>query len=236
MICSHCLLAQDSTITNSTPAFSSDRIAAPQPGYVWPEWTPPESPAATNSTVGLHKRRPAHEGDHLYWGPSYDYRRLNGDYDSLTQAALSFEVVEDRNTLGLLLSAGSFDLKLGSVADVAAHQPLIGELGLSGKHFFTPQHTFLRPYVAGNLTAAWMAWEYRHPTISGDEIIHHDSMKGVGAYAGCGLSIRASRNLSLFGEFGAGGMMFVRPDDRQTETVFNDFGYLAVKAGLNVVF
>lgn len=181
-----------------------------------------------------------HHDDLLECDLSLDYRRpANGGYNSLTSVTLSLTgMINEHDSVGLLINGGAFQLKRGSLADRVAYAPYFGEIGLLGKHYLTRPKNFLRPYITGSCSLMWMVWEYRAGTVPPDTDTGGYYLKGIDAYVGCGLAVRLHKRLSVFGEVGGGGVALYddTTDDYVNRTVFDSFGYVSVKGGLRFAF
>jgi hypothetical protein len=172
----------------------------------------------------------------------FEHRRLSyRDYESSDHLTIAAELLGDQQgSIGVQLSAGPLRLKPGGVADQVANDPFLGEIGLAGKFYFSRSHTFLQPYVAAAVSAVWLGWEYRTPVVSRKETVYNDSLGGVDGYGAVGLAVRLHRQVRLFGECGAGAVGLCKADEDgnplENDTVFQDFGYVGVKAGFTVTF
>jgi len=114
---------------------------------------PTESPSVETPVATVPAPTRGDDDDSFAFGPNVEFRRpLNGDYDFVTEVTLSGEMELDQyNSAGLLIGGGVVELKSGSFADTIARQPFIGEVGVFGRHYFTPSHVFLRPYVTADI-------------------------------------------------------------------------------------
>jgi hypothetical protein len=165
-------------------------------------------------------------------------RTFDGDYKSLTQGDLSgLFSLDENNYLGPRLGFGAVQLKPGSFADQIARQPFYFEPGLLFRHYFTPPHVFLRPYLSANADMIWALWDYRHPLYSGKDRVTIDSICGADFGAGLGVLFQLNENFHIFGEVN-GGRIFMDTETRAG--IDNDFlrdtAYVGVKAGLGLSF
>jgi hypothetical protein len=169
-----------------------------------------------------------------------DYRRiLNGDYLALPGGGLAALIAAtDQDSFGLSLEAGAVQLAPASTAAANVANPRFLQTGLIARHYFTPSHVFLRPYITLNASYFWSAWDYRTPVTSDDgTLIDGDSAEGIDASAGVGLSVRLHRHMNLFGEFSSGGVAMLPFTEGGVDNNFmGSFGYLGAKAGLSFVF
>jgi hypothetical protein len=169
-----------------------------------------------------------------------DYRRiLNGDYVALPSGGFAVLIAAtDLNSFGLSFEAGAVQLARGSTADINVGNAIFLQTGLVARHYFTPSHVLLRPYVTLNANYFWMAWGYRTPvTLDDGSTIDTDSAKGIDASASVGLCVRLHRHVNLFGEFNGGGVAVMSLTEAGVDNNFmGSFGYVGVKAGLSVVF
>ena len=168
-----------------------------------------------------------------------DHRRVfGGDYSSLSEVRIGVEFFEGRHVgFGMFAVAGVLELEEGSAVRAVAHTPLILGWGIGGHYHFTPRKTFLRPYVIASLSWLWMNWSYREDVSTGGETVDSDSKQGLDGYAGVGLLVGSNKRLNLFGEIGAGGVVFYGTTEHEVNNdLFDDFGYVGVKAGLRIRF
>ncbi|HLP75292.1 MAG TPA: hypothetical protein VK327_00100 [Candidatus Paceibacterota bacterium] len=165
-------------------------------------------------------------------------RPLNGDIESIYRFTVTPVAVENkRNFFGVYLGGGGVGFKRDSLADRATDDAFALEIGLTYRRYLNDPHAFLSPYVVAS--AGWqpLFWHYRNAVVSGDETVTDDLLHGVTGYAGAGVAIWRRHALSLFGEAGFGGTVFVNTTGQGFHNdVFDDFGYFAVKAGLAVKF
>lgn len=164
---------------------------------------------------------------------------VSGDYDFLTETTFSvIPMPGESNEVGLFTGLGWFELHPGSYADTLVHQPFVFELGVLGRHYFTPDHVFIQPYVSASCSWAWMMWDYRNPVWNGTDFIRFDDMNGVDVNASVGVALRLSPRIKLCGELEGGGLAL--PDQTCRGHVANDFlqsfYYFGIKASFNVVF
>jgi hypothetical protein len=202
--------ASVSEVTNSA-APSSEPLSATNSAASWP---------ANDETIGLGIAA-------NYW------RTYGGDYTSLSELRLSLDMqAGDHHGLSIFALAGALELEDGSRADAAVHTPLLLGWGIGYRYYFTRRHTFVRPYVAAEVTFLWMYWDYKQEVLCGS-----DSVEGVDVYLGAGVLIGASKSMSLFGEIGAGGATFLGTTHCDLKNdLFDSFGYVGVKAGLTFWF
>lgn len=167
-----------------------------------------------------------------------DYRRIfNGDYKSLSAGGFAILYAPtDQDSFGVLLELGPIELAGGSVAAANINSPSLMQVGLVARHYFTPSHVLLRPYITLNANYIEMSWNYQTPVnFYGTQ--SSDSVEGVDASAGVGLSLRLHRHMNLFGEFSGGGVGVLPQTEAGLDNNFmGSFGYVSVKAGFSVVF
>lgn len=163
---------------------------------------------------------------------------FDGDYKFLSQGTFSgLGSLSENNYLGAELGFGAFQLKPGSFADAIARQPFFFEPQLLFRHYFTPPHVFVRPYVAASLGWVWALWEYRYPVFDGKDNVTIDSIDGADASGGLGVLFQLNENFHLFGEVD-GGKMFMATETRAgvANDFFSDTAYVGLKAGLSLAF
>jgi hypothetical protein len=198
------------------------------------------STSHSSSQVQVDKSPYEIEADSLKFEFFGDYRRiLNGDYMSLPGGGVAAVfAATDFDSFGLSLEGGAVQLARGSTADINVANPVFLQAGLVARHYFTPSHVLLRPYVTLNANYFWMAWGYRTPiTLDDGSTLSTDSVEGIDASASVGLCVRLHRHMNLFGEFCGGGAAVLSQTEAGVDNNFmGSFGYLGVKAGLSFVF
>ncbi len=155
--------------------------------------------------------------------------------EPITATPLSFEY--KNNFVGLDLGGAAVKLKPGSLPDQAITDPVMLRAGFVFRHYVNGPHTFLSPYLSAGLDYQFFMWNYRNPVQAGTDTITADDLQGVTGYAGLGLAIARNKRLSVFGEADIGGTAFAPQTDQGfNNDVFDNFGYLGVKAGLSLKF
>lgn len=163
---------------------------------------------------------------------------FNGEFQSITRFTVTPICLEnDRANLGLFVSGDVVNLSPGSLAASAIKNTLMFETGVSGRFYLNPAHAFISPYISANAAYQLLTWDYLNPVYVNGDQINSDSLEGIGAYAGFGIAFNRSHHLSLFGEAGFGGTVFLSQTGQGFDNdVFHDFGYFSVKAGLCIKF
>lgn len=214
---------------------------------VWRTNAPPV-PESVQSSVAFTNNVPTAQADERDYEIEADsakiefaanYRRLfGGDYQSLAGGRLYFlYALTDLDSFGLSLEAGGVQLANGSEADLVASHPYYLEAGIVARHYFTPSHVFLRPYITLNLDYFRIFWDYRNPIHVDGERVNSDFSDGVEASAGVGLSVHLLKNVSAFGEINGGGVAVINETDAGVNNrIFPSFGCIGVKTGLSVSF
>jgi hypothetical protein len=155
--------------------------------------------------------------------------------EPITATPLSLEYAN--NLIGIDLGGAAVKLKPGSLPDQAITDPIMLRAGFVFRHYVNGPHTFLSPYLSGGLDYQYFMWNYRNPIEVDTGTITSDGLQGMTGYAGLGLAIARSKRLSVFGEADIGGTAFLSQTDQGFQNdVFANFGYLGVKAGLNLKF
>lgn len=163
---------------------------------------------------------------------------LNGDIQALTRFTLTPIAAEtEHHFVGLFVAGDIVNLKPGTLPASAVKNTWMLESGLSYRYYFTPAHTFFSPYISASAAYQLLSWDYRNPVIVNGDTIGWDNLTGLGGYAGLGIAIKRNSHLSLFGEAGFGGTVFVGETGQGFDNdVFGNFGYFTVKAGLSLKF
>jgi len=207
-----------------------DPPAAPTAGN--PQNAPPP---ATRQSGSHWEKQP--DGNLLSFG--LDYRHpLTGDYESFYGTRLFMELwTTSHQTAGLDAGAGVIRLESGSPADRGAHDPLVLDIGIFYRLYFTPPNTFLRPYGTMQLNLTTLIFDYRDDPISDHERVRRDSVGGGDAYVGLGVIANVTKNFHLFGELGYGGMGFLETTHADLKNdLFNGFGYVGLRTGVGLSF
>jgi hypothetical protein len=162
---------------------------------------------------------------------------FNGEFQSITRFTLTASAENDRYALGFFLGGDAMGLKPGTLPDNAIENTWMLEAGLSGRMYLNPAHAFISPYLSASIAWQMLFWDYRRPVFVDGEEINFDALEGAGGYAGFGIALNRGKNLSVFGEAGVGGTVFVEQTQEGFDNdVFHNFGYFMVKAGLNWKF
>lgn len=227
------LVDQASLFAQDTQSSISSGVAASAYDVTGTKESPP------NAVSTSRNLQPSHDWvDRASLDLDVSYRRaFCGDIESQSYATLSARwFCSEFTSVGPYVSGGLVHPRNGSEADDVAHTPFFMEFGMVGRYQFTKQHVFLQPYLTASAGYAWMIWDYRETmTASDGGDVNTDTLDGFSAYAGVGLTVRMSRHLSLFGEFGSGGVALSNTTCSKVDnTFFQSFGYVGIKAGLSL--
>jgi len=144
---------------------------------------------------------------------------------------------EEDYYFGLYLGGGDVEFESGSLVDRAITDARMYDIGLVGRHYFTPPKTFLSPYVAGGIYGQILHWNYRTPLNYDGDIIHSDDILGGGGYIGFGLAMARKEILSVFCEARLGATFY---DDATMQGFYNDmfrdYAYVSLRAGVSIGF
>ncbi len=198
-----------------------------------------EAPPAKPS-VSLAPPIPPQRDAFYHLDTTLGYRHpLNGDYDWLMPATLSFgKMLDEHNSLDAVFTGGVIQLKPGSAADAQAHEPFFLELGIAWQYYLTGPDAAWKPYFATGAGLLWMSWEYRSPVDSKNYgYITRDYLEGADGYAGLGLKVRLRKQLDCFGEIDVGGVGFLSTTySGEHNNLFANFGYVGFRGGLSLKF
>ena len=185
-------------------------------------------------------RRPSHPpNDAVSVVLDVEHRRMFGPgYKSFTEGRFGGEMIEnDHHGLSAFVFGGLIELKEGSSTHDAAHDPAVLGFGLGYRYYFTPQHTFVRPYLAVEGQFLWMMWKYRDEIVFDDETIRYDSTEGAEGYLGFGVILGSYKFLNVFAEIGGGGGCFSgETSEGLNNDIFHPYGYVGVRVGLTFWF
>jgi hypothetical protein len=197
---------------------------------------PQNAPApAAQKSESLWTKPP--DGNLLSFGLDYRYP-LTGDYESFYGARLFMEMwTTPRQAFGMGAGVGVLRLESGSPADRAVHDPLLVDLGVFYRLYFTPPGTFLRPYGTLQLNLTTLIFDYREDPIADGDRIRRDNLGGGDAYVGVGVIANVTKNFHLFGELGYGGVAFFETTHADLKNRwFDNFGYVGLKTGVGLSF
>jgi len=163
---------------------------------------------------------------------------LNGEIESLTRFSFAPVTMEDdHHFISLFLAGDIVDLQPGSLPAAAVNDIWMWEIGFAYRYYLTPAHSFISPYLSANVSFQQMVWDYRNPVFVGSDKITWDSLDGAGGYVGVGIAIKRNSYLSIFGEAGFGGTVFIDKTNQGFDNdVFSNFGYFTVRAGVSIKF
>ena len=134
-------------------------------------------------------------------------------------------------------SVGDVSFKSGGLADRAATNPLVFDLGGLYRRYFFERSALVNPYVVFSGSAELLTWAYREDRIRYDETIGADCVWGIGAQAGLGVAINRGRRLAAFAELTAGGMFYYAYTWYGFENdAFDNYGFWSVRAGIQYAF
>jgi hypothetical protein len=162
---------------------------------------------------------------------------FHGDITSVPELSVGI-MVGKRTSLGFYLDGGIPGFRKGSLLDRGAKNPSIFGGGFLFRHYLTRSHTFLSPYLTASVGFQGWFWDYRNSiVVDGDRVVD-DILGASTGYAGFGVATKRKARCSVFIEAGAGGTIFFDKtrEGFQNDNVFGDFGYAAVKTGLNFRF
>ena len=148
---------------------------------------------------------------------------------------LSFQ--DEENYFGIYIGGGDVKFNSGSFPDLAIADTWMLDIGVIGRHYFTPPKTFLSPYLTGGVYGQVLMWDYRTPLNYNGEIIQSDSIFGGGGFVGIGLSVARKEHLGIFCEARLGFNLY---DDATMQGFYNDmfdgYAYVSLRAGVCILF
>jgi hypothetical protein len=152
-----------------------------------------------------------------------------------TLTPLAFE--GDTDYLGLYLGWAAVDFKSGSLPDLGTVDAWMFEAGLTYRHYLNTPRNGLSPYLGCSLGFQSLNWDYRNPIISGGEVIERDWLNGMQGAIFVGVSTLRDSHFSLFGEVALGGaVFFCETGEEFSNDVFDDFGFVSFRTGVNIKF
>jgi hypothetical protein len=233
------VLAGNLAVQAAEPAFVPTMVALAQET---PVQAPAPPPAAAPDDAPVREKdmpRP-HRVDHAQClSLAFDGRRpLTGDYEAFFGGRIFAEFLAARHhSFGMTAGAGTLLLDSGSVPDRGAHDTLMLDLGFFYRFYFTAPNTFLRPYGVLHLNVGAMSWDYRDDPIADGERYSRDGVGYYDAAVGMGLMVNVSESFHVFGEMSYGGTSFLDTTYNDFKNdLFDDFGYVTVKAGIGATF
>jgi len=146
-------------------------------------------------------------------------------------------IQSEENYAGLYVGWGDVEFNSGSFPDRAITETWMIDIGLIGRHYFTPPKTFVSPYLTGGIYGQMLSWDYRTPLNYNGEIIQSDSILGGGGFVGIGLSVARKEFLGAFCEARLGVHFY---DNATMQGFYNDmmdaYAYVSLRAGVFIRF
>jgi hypothetical protein len=153
-----------------------------------------------------------------------------------------FEIVpvalqDEESYVGVFIGGGDVQFRSSSFPEAAITDTWFLDVGIMGRHYFTPPKTFFSPYFTGGIFGQVMFWDYRTPLNVNGEIVQTDSLYGGGGFVGFGVAIARKETLGIFVETRLGFSLY---DDASMRGFYNDvlegYGYVSFRAGVSVKF
>lgn len=163
---------------------------------------------------------------------------FRGDIQSLTRFTLTpFTVEDEYNYVGVFVGGSIVELKSGSLPDRAVKNPRFFETGIVYRRYLARPNAVINPYFTANGAYQVLDWDYRNAISVNGDTVRSDGLEAGGGYAGFGLVFWRNRQVSCYGEAGAGGTVFFNQTlEGFGNDVFQDFGYFSVKVGVSFKF
>jgi hypothetical protein len=162
---------------------------------------------------------------------------LGNDVRSISRVEIEFGIQNEENYAGLFLGGGDVEFRSGSFPDRAITDTWMLDIGVGGRHYFTPPKTFLSPYMSGAIFGRITCWDYRTPLNYHGEIIESDDILSGGAFVGLGVTAGRKERLSAFAEARLGFELY---DDATMQGFYNDvmgnYVFISLRAGLSIWF
>jgi hypothetical protein len=164
---------------------------------------------------------------------------LKGDIQSITRFSLTPLSLEgERAFFGFYINGGMVKMEPNTLPAAATSSGWTIGCGASFRYYFVRPDKAVNPYLTTRV--GWMAlhWDYRNPVfLGGGGAISSDSLDGLDTYVGIGIACFRNQPFSPFVEVGFGGAFFSgKTSEGFHNDVFDDHGYVAVKAGVSVKF
>ena len=174
----------------------------------------------------------------LISGAAEEVLPISNDIRAISRFELTPLAVQDEeNYAGVYLGWGDVQFRPGSFPDQAISDTWLLDVGLVGRHYFTPPKTFLSPYVTGGVFGQILFWDYRTPLNLGGEIIQSDSIYGGGGFVGFGIAAARKEHLGVFVEARLGVTLYDNATARGFyNNVLDDYGFFSVRAGVSIGF
>lgn len=158
--------------------------------------------------------------------------------NAYTATPLSYE--DEHTYLGVGLGGTDVKLKSTAVADPSIADHRLLESGLLYRCFLNAPDAFLSPYLSAGANLQTLVWNYRNAaTAAAAETGNPNNLWGMDGYAGLGLAFARTKRLSFFGEADVGGTALL-PQSQSSQGfnngILGNFGYVGMKAGLNLHF
>ncbi|MBI3004277.1 MAG: hypothetical protein HYY49_02540 [Ignavibacteriales bacterium] len=118
-------------------------------------------------------------------------------------------------------------------------------IGVEGKYFLTPSHTFLGPYGLAGISFFGMSWDYKNPIVAdkyddfgnviGPETIYRDDLSGLDLFVGVGFHVAQFSWAQLGGEITSGVMLWSSTTGEGFDNdIFDPFTYVKLRFHLNI--
>lgn len=163
---------------------------------------------------------------------------LQGDIRSITRFSVTpLSVESEKVFFGLYVNGGMVEMEPDTLPDAATSSAWTIGCGASFRYYFIRPDKAVNPYLSTRV--GWMSlnWDYRNPVFLGGGAISSDSLNALDSYIGLGLAFFRNQPFSPYVEVGFGGAFFAsETSEGFRNDVFDDHGYLAVKAGLSIKF
>jgi hypothetical protein len=249
LLLSGCLLSSDhesrgvnlSDAMNASASGDRSDLGGQRSNYHYEDSGTASSDSDSGSSGGVDAEFVTYDKHEYAWQIPVDIRYevpFSGDFERLTHITLTPIAFESEEAfLGLYLGGARVDFESGSLPDQATDSAWMAEAGLALRLYLNSSRNGLSPYVGCSVGYQVLVWDYRNPIFVGGDVIDSDYLSGIEGTLVLGVSTRRDSHFSVFGEVGVGATVFLCETGQGFENdVFDDFGFVSVKAGVSFKF
>jgi len=216
--------------------------------------TNPHSTTSTNAPGPYNSYMPEAEGEVIDTEFGADYEKggfswslsaeiyhaeaICADIARLTHLRFSpVAYEEDEFAMSLFIGGAKVQYESGSKLDALTEDPWMIEAGLGARSYFNSPRNGFSPYLGFSLAYQLYGWDYRTPVLVDGELYDDNALSAVEGAVSIGITTMRYSHISLFGEVGVGGTVFIC-DTWQgfRNDLFDNFVFVFARAGVTFKF